>query len=739
MRGADINSDHHLVRALVRCRISSKGPVKTTSPQRKFNIDALKTPSKARQYEDTLTSKLGSIPPNTDIESHWKQCAEAITSAATEVVGFLERSRPKGWRDEEYDRAVAKKEEAYRVYIARNTRSNKENYHQKRREATKLYRQKKRRFDKEEVQNLEILRDKNQARKFYQSVSKQKKGFSPTTSFCNDKDGNLITDKEKVLQRWSECFIELLNGEQSSETPQEESIDFENNEDVPPPTIQEVENAIQSLKNNKSAGSDGIPAELLKAAGTTFISAFHQLLVKIWNAESMPTEWNNSIICPIHKKGDKKECTNYRGISLLNIAYKILASILCERLKPHVIRVIGSYQCGFMPGRGTTDQIFTLRQILEKTQEFQVDTHHLFIDFKQAYDTPTRTELFKAMNTFGLPKKLIKLSQMTLKNTWSCVRAAGATSEKFQTFRGFRQGDALSCSFFNILLEMIMVSANINTGNIIYNKSSQILAYADDIDVIGRTASIVTDNFLAIEQSANSVGLKVNSSKTKYMLSSKNEQRHSDLGPNITMGPHNIEIVKNFIYLGSEITSNNDISAEIRRRIILASKCMGSLRKLLRSKQLSYKTKVQLYHQLILPVLLYGAETWSLRTSDEQLLLVFERRILRMIYGPVQENDQWRIRHNDELRQIYQHPDIAKKIRAKRLSWAGHVQRMEPNKPPKKVFSSNPVGDRRPGRPRTRWIDLVNGDVRRLGITNWKEVAQNRSSWKNYVREAESA
>ena len=122
-----------------------------------------------------------------------------------------------------------------------------------------------------------------------------------------------------------------------------------------------MDTAIQRLKNNKSDGSDGIPAELLKAAGSSFNRAFHLLLTKIWMEEEMPKEWNTSIICPIHKKGDRKACSNYRGISLLNIAYKIFASIVCERLKPHVIRIIGPYQCGFMPGKSTTDQIFTLR------------------------------------------------------------------------------------------------------------------------------------------------------------------------------------------------------------------------------------------------------------------------------------------------------------------------------------------------------------------------------------------
>jgi len=101
----------------------------------------------------------------------------------------------------------------------------------------------------------------------------------------------------------------------------------------------------------------------------------------------MPTEWNVSIICPIHKKGDIMECSNYRGVSLLNTAYKILSNILFARIAPFAGNIIGNYQCGFRKKRSTTNQIFTLRQILEKTKEFGIETHHLFLDFKSAYDT----------------------------------------------------------------------------------------------------------------------------------------------------------------------------------------------------------------------------------------------------------------------------------------------------------------------------------------------------------------
>ena len=166
--------------------------------------------------------------------------------------------------------AVATKDEAYRQWLQRKTRASLEEYRIKRREASKLCRQKKRRFDRKNMEGLEILRDRNEVRRFYQNVNKQRKGFVPISSACNDKSGNLITNKQEILGRWEEFFTELLNGSDSRITPQsEDSFHFHNTEDVPPPTISEVDTAIQRLKNNKSPGSDGIPAELLKPVPIT--------------------------------------------------------------------------------------------------------------------------------------------------------------------------------------------------------------------------------------------------------------------------------------------------------------------------------------------------------------------------------------------------------------------------------------------------------------------------------------
>jgi hypothetical protein len=88
-----------------------------------------------------------------------------------------------------------------------------------------------------------------------------------------------------------------------------------------------------------------------------------------------------SVIVPIYKKGDKTDCNNYRGISLLSTAYKILSNILLARLTPYVDEIIGDHQCGFCRNRSTMDQIFYIRQILEKKCEYNGTVHQLFIDF----------------------------------------------------------------------------------------------------------------------------------------------------------------------------------------------------------------------------------------------------------------------------------------------------------------------------------------------------------------------
>ena len=132
-------------------------------------------------------------------------------------------------------------------------------------------------------------------------------------------------------------------------------------------TISEVSTAIKKLKNNKSSGEDNIVSELLKYGGPELHREIHKLITNIWNQEEIPAEWLSSVIIPIHKKGDKTICGNYRGISLLSTTYKVFSNVLYERIYPYYEEIVEDYQGGFRKEKSVTDQCFILGQIDRKS------------------------------------------------------------------------------------------------------------------------------------------------------------------------------------------------------------------------------------------------------------------------------------------------------------------------------------------------------------------------------------
>ena len=157
---------------------------------------------------------------------------------------------------------------------------------------------------------------------------------------------------------------------------------------------------------------------------------------------------------PIHKKGDKKDCNNYRGVTLLPTTYKILSSILLSRLTPHAEEIIGDHQFVFGRNRSTTDHLFCIRQMLEKKWEYNEVVHQLFIDFKKAYDSVRKEVLYNILMELGIPKKLTRLIKMCLTETYSRVRVGKNLSDMFPIRNGLKQGNALSLLLFNLLWSM---------------------------------------------------------------------------------------------------------------------------------------------------------------------------------------------------------------------------------------------------------------------------------------------
>jgi hypothetical protein len=244
------------------------------------------------------------------------------------------------------------------------SQSNGGNLQNLRHETSRTFRNKKRKYLKGEINGLETNNKNKNIRDLYRGINEFKNGCHHRINIIKDENGNLLADPQNVLNRWKNFFNQVLNVPAVHDVRQ---MDLHTAEPlVPEPSLVKEEIAIGNLRSYKSPGTDNIPAELIKAGGETLYSEIHRLICCIWNKEELPQQWKQSIIVPIYKKGDKTDCNNYRGISLLSTAYKILSNILLARLTPYVNEIIGDHQCGFRRNRSTTDQIFYIRQILEK-------------------------------------------------------------------------------------------------------------------------------------------------------------------------------------------------------------------------------------------------------------------------------------------------------------------------------------------------------------------------------------
>ena len=728
-RGANVDSDHFLVVAVLRAKIS-RAQCEKYKAARKFAINKLKDPEVANTFASNISTRVNQLPQQSDTHS-WQHLNEIIKSEAVNTLGYQTPNDSKTWFDNDCAKATEEKNEARVKKLTVNTRLAVEHYKTKRREEKRLHRRKKREFQNRTLSELERLRNVNDTRKFYKELNNQRRGFNPRINMCRALDGTLLTNKEDVLNRWREHFDALLNsGDEVGDNSNYSFLD-DDGQPVAEPTRTEVSDAISSLKNNRSPGPDEIPAELIKSGGEELISIMHEMIVKIWNTELLPDEWLVGSLIPLHKKGDKLTCENYRGISLLNAAYKVYAKILYNRLTPHAETVIGEYQCGFRRDRSTSDQIFNLRLILQRGREFNIQTHHLFIDFKAAYDNIIRSELYIAMKELNFKTKLIRLVRATLEGFKSQVKVQNDFSTPITIKKGLKQGDALSTLLFNLALECAMRRAGIQTSRTLATNVVQILGFADDLDIASRTNAGVVETFTNLMTEARRMGLVVNEDKTKYMKTGGATQEDV-----VYIGGQRFAVVDSFVYLGALVRADGDISESIKARITSANRCFYGLVRHLRSKLLTKETKLHIYKTIIRPVLLYGSETWPLTRSDENLLHMFERKVLRTIFGAKLDNGHYRRRYNFELERDFGEPNVVATVKTNRLRWAGHMARMNEFRAPKILFNKNPEGRRSVGRPKMRWEDGVQADLKALEIRNWQQTAQDRIRWKQILNQA---
>ena len=226
--------------------------------------------------------------------------------------------------------------------------------------------------------------------------------------------------------------------EEAAAAPSHECIGIE-------PTEEEISTAMKAMANKKAVGPDGLPAELLKLGlhqDRTILLELQRLTTLIWREGKVPQQRKDAVIPVLHKKGDKMDCGNYRGISLVSHAGKVLLKVVARRLNAYCEAkgLLREEKCGFRPDRSTTNMMFVVRRLQEIGRKAGMFLLMCFIDLQKAYDTVDRTLLWQVFTRIGSPPQMIAVIRQFHNGMRACVRLDdGVCSDWFEVEQGLRQ------------------------------------------------------------------------------------------------------------------------------------------------------------------------------------------------------------------------------------------------------------------------------------------------------------
>ena len=290
----------------------------------------------------------------------------------------------------------------------------------------------------------------------------------PSSSNLTALDGSPLTNDTAKLARWAEHFSSVVNcGVKVSEASLENlpvispSVHPGEPPDLDdlcaPLSEEEICTAISQLKNGRAPGMDGITAEMIKLGGAESVRWFKSLFDAIWYEKKVPEDWKSQLLIPLHKKGSRTICDNYRGIALLSTPSKVFTKAILNRVKPRTEPLLRECQCAFRSGRGCADHLFSVCTLMEKARELQCPLYICFIDLWKEYDSINREALWSILqSSYHLPAKLISIIRAVHDGSRAAVRAYGRVSECFDVTCGVRQGCVLAPTLFNLYFDAVI-------------------------------------------------------------------------------------------------------------------------------------------------------------------------------------------------------------------------------------------------------------------------------------------
>ena len=298
-------------------------------------------------------------------------------------------------------------------------------------------------------------------------------------------------------------------------------------------TVAECFKSLQLFENNKSPGEDGLTVEFYKA----FWNIVGNLMVESLNYSYDHGELSNSqkraIITLVEKKDkDRRDISNWRPISLINVDVKNGSKGISKRLEAVLPNIIHHNQSAYVKDRTICDAVRSIDDVLDYTKRYQIQGRLIAIDFKKAFDSVSRDFLFRTLSAFRFGPSFIQWIKTFYNNISSCVMNNGFATASFEIQRGVRQGDPLSSYLFIIVLEILNISIRSNKniqGIMVDGEEIKLQIFADDL-----TAFLLNDisllRFLKLlELFGECSGLNINRDKSEIMLLGNSRNLSLDL------------------------------------------------------------------------------------------------------------------------------------------------------------------------------------------------------------------
>ena len=515
---------------------------------------------------------------------------------------------------------------------------------------------------------------------------------------------------------------------------------------------EEIKKAVQTLKNNKSAGIDNIKAEQLKHGPDVVYQQIADILNITARTGEYPNEIKQGILVPLQKPGKARgPVANLRPIVLLSVLRNILAICMIKRIGHKINESIPVSQAAYRAGRSTTEQIFTIKLLAEKAiASTDYTTKILLMDMSKAFDTIRRDRVIEDLRDILDPAEL-HMIKVLLNDVNLTVRIKDQMGQPFGTNKGTPQGDCLSPVLFTLYLSKALrgeptsmpqelndhtysqdpgecvksdtmnqlelrdhnycqdPNAARTTGTLIS------LQYADDICWVGgNCGSEVDKQKLIVPPRLQARNLSINTSKPEEYLINHQE----------TDGDW-----KTCRYLGSLLDTTKDLA----RRKSLAMVAYRKLKEIFEDRRLHVDHKTRIFNALVASIFLYNCEIWTPKKATYPEIDAFQRKLLRYML-----NIRWPQKiSNEEVYSRTSQTRWSERVQTRRMRWFGHMARL-PDQAPVRLALEEFQRDntRRPrGGQRITWIKTIKNDLKHIGLTLEQalETATDRVSWRSVV------